>query len=423
MLIELNSRKKEITDQMNTMLQNSVDLKVMYDTVAYANLENKLTEVDSQIAAANTIQNSRSQLSVPREQVVLPANSNSPKFFAMSGSGRHTTALPTITADVAKGFWPSLKTRSAHEQFIIQNATLGEGGSAAAGGSLVPIMTDITINPLAIQECSARGLSRVVPTQRNLVLAFQAALSTAAIKPETNSTGTNAFVQGSPSFGNTTLTSFMVGGQVPVSWELLEDDVAVQAFVPFDLQRAIVVQEEANFIGTGSGNSLTGTGQPQGYLGNALLASGQSITSGAAAIGIDPIIDTLGSLNKAYYMGAKWLVNRQEFNRLLKAQIAANQYQTFVTFDPNGAARLFGYNVEFSGSMPVFAASPAVSGAWLFGDFASFAVIGDRGGSDIRVKVLDQIQAQDAVTVLLAYRRTDQRILIGNAVVQMNTNG
>lgn len=422
MLIELNARKKEIIDAQSAMLQNSVTSKVALDEVTYGNLENELKTVQSNIDRYSAIENSRSQLSVPRERIVAPT-ATATKFFAMSGSGRHRTALPNATREYVNGFYRSLRTRSEHEQFMVTNATLGEGGSSAAGGSLVPIETDITINPLAIQECSARGLSRVIPTQRNLVLAFQAALTTAAIKPETNSASTNTFVNGSPSFGNTTLGAFMVGGQVPVSWELLQDDEAVQAFVPFDLQRAIVVQEEDAFIGTGSGNSLTGTGVPQGYLGNALTASGQSITNGVAPISIDAIIDTMGSLNKQYYVGAQWLAARPEFNRLLKAQIAANQYQTFVTFDPDGTARLFGYQVEFSGSMPVFNASPATNGAWLFGNFKVFATIGDRGGSDIRVKVLDQIQALDAVTVLLAYRRTDQRIITGNAVTQLQTNG
>jgi HK97 family phage major capsid protein len=209
----------------------------------------------------------------------------------------------------------------------------------------------------------------------------------------------------------------VVGNSVYASWELLNDAKAASDFITMDLQRAIRVKEENLFI------NGTGSSQPQGYLGNGTTAAGASITAGAATLGINPIFDMVATLNRAYYGNANFLVNRQEFNRLLKAQVAANQYQTFVTFEPNGGARLLGYNVAFSAEMPVYVASPAVSGAWQFGDFASFATIGDRGDSNIRVKVLDQVAALNGQTVVLGYRRTDQRILLAEAVVQLNTNG
>jgi HK97 family phage major capsid protein len=46
----------------------------------------------------------------------------------------------------------------------------------------------------------------------------------------------------------------------------------------------------------------------------------------------------------------------------------------------------------------------------IFGDFKRGYVIGDRGGSGINVKVLDQPLATQGQIVLLAYRRTDGRI-------------
>ena len=157
-------------------------------------------------------------------------------------------------------------------------------------------------------------------------------------------------------------------------------------------------------------------------LGNATTATGASITAGAATLGVNPILDTLGSLNAAYYDNASWLVNRQEAIRLYKAQVAASQFQTYFTFDPDGSWRLLGYPMYFSAEMPVYTASPSVQGAWLFGDFNAFAVIGDRGDSNIRVKVLDQVAALNGQTVLLGYRRTDQRVILQEAVMQLNTS-
>ncbi len=414
----LNTRKKEILSAQETMLRNAVDTKTSLsaaDESAFANMTNELDAINTNLTRYAAIERGKTEVAAPRSDAVI-TDASASKFYAMGGY-RTPTAMVNATPEYVQGFWQSLRSKSDHERFLIQNASLGESGSASAGGALVPVSTDPSIPALAIEETIARSLSRVITTQMNLNLPYQAALTVAALKPESSSSGINSFASNAPGFNTTTLASYVVGDSVTASWELLQDAKAAADFITMDLARSIRVKEENLFV-TG-----TGVGQPQGYLGNATVAAGASITAGAATLGIDPIIDVMGSLNRAYYAGAQWLVNRQEFNRLLKAQVAANQYQTFVTFDPNGAARLFGYNVAFSAEMPVFAASPATEGAWLFGDFNAFAVIGDRGDSNIRIKVLDQVSALNGQTVVLGYRRTDQRVLLGQAVVQLSTNG
>lgn len=414
----LNARKKEILDAQETMLRSAAESKTQLsaaDEASFVNMSNELDSINTNIARWSAIEKGRSEVGAPRETPAITSSTAS-KYFAFGGR-TSTTALPSINDDYVKGFWASLRSKSDHERFLIQNASLGESGTSAAGGALVPIQTDPTIPNLAIEECTARSLSRGITTEMDINLPFQASLTVAALKAESNSSGTNAFGSNAPTFGTTKLSAFTVGDSVTVSWELLRDSRAANTFIPEDLARAIIAKEENLFI------SGSGTNQPQGYLGNGTTATGASITAGAATLGINPIIDAMGSLNKAYYANAKWLVNRQEFNRLLKAQIASNQFQTFVTFDPNGNARLFGYSVAFSGEMPVFVASPATTGAWMFGDFNRFATIGDRGDSNIRIKVLDQPLALNGQTMILGYRYTDQRVVIAQAVVQLNTNG
>ena len=46
----------------------------------------------------------------------------------------------------------------------------------------------------------------------------------------------------------------------------------------------------------------------------------------------------------------------------------------------------------------------------VFGDFKRGFVIGNRGGSGINVKILDQPKAKEGITSLLSYRRTDSRV-------------
>jgi HK97 family phage major capsid protein len=413
----LNKRKNEIVNQQELMLKKAFEAKAKMSDAEegqYANLQNELDEINNNLHRFENINKNRSEVNTPRENAVIANNNTNSKFWAMGGYREASTL--DVNDDYVKKFYASLKSESTFARFMFDNAVIGETGSSAAGGALVPIRTDPSIPNLQIEETTARSLSTVISTDMDINLPSQATKTLAALKAESTSAGTNAFAENDPAFATTKLTSYVIGGKVTASWELLEDVKAASQFIPADLQRAIRAKEEFYFIG-GSGSS-----QPQGYLGNGTTAVGADVTAGAATLGVNPLLDTMSTLNRAYYSKAKWLVNRQEFNRLLKKQIATSQFQNFVSFDPNGDARLFGYPVAFSTEMPVFVASPAVNGTWMFGDFSSYAVIGDRGDSNIRVKVLDQVSALNGQTVILGYRRTDQRILLAEAVVQLNTN-
>jgi HK97 family phage major capsid protein len=74
---------------------------------------------------------------------------------------------------------------------------------------------------------------------------------------------------------------------------------------------------------------------------------------------------------------------------------------------------LHGYPVTYSTAMPAIAAGATPV---LFGDFKVGYVIGDRGGSGINVKILDQPRATEGLIVLLAYRRTDGRVRRSEAI-------
>lgn len=414
----LNTRKAEILNAQELMLKKAHEAKIQLTDSENSQFDNFTKELDAinlTLKRVGDIEAGKAQVGTPNETPAI-SNSTNSKFWAMGGY-REAMALPQINDDYVKKFYSSLKDKSTFDRFMFENAVLGEGGTSAAGGALVPIRTDPSIPALQIEETTARSLSTVITTDMDINLPFQATKTLAALKAESTSSGANAFAENDPTFSTTKLASYVLGGKVTASWELLEDVKAASQFIPADLQRAIRAKEEFYFIGG------SGSGQPQGYLGNGTTAVGADVTAGAATLGINPLLDTVSTLNKAYYSNASWLVNRQEFNRLLKKQIAASQFQTFVTFDPSGAARLFGYSVAFSAEMPVFVASPAVNGTWMFGDFSSYAVIGDRGDSNIRVKVLDQVSALNGQTVILGYRRVDQRILLAEAVVQLNTNG
>jgi HK97 family phage major capsid protein len=97
---------------------------------------------------------------------------------------------------------------------------------------------------------------------------------------------------------------------------------------------------------------------------------------------------------------------------LRKAQKQANLFEPVFTRVGN-KDYLHGYPVTYSTAMPAIAAGATPA---LFGDFKTGYCIGDRGGSGINVKVLDQPRATEGLVILLAYRRTDGRVRRSEAI-------
>ena len=97
---------------------------------------------------------------------------------------------------------------------------------------------------------------------------------------------------------------------------------------------------------------------------------------------------------------------------LRKAQKQANLFEPVFT-RVGTQDYLHGYPVTYSTAMPAIAAGATPV---LFGNFKLGYVIGDRGGSGINVKILDQPAALQGQIILLAYRRTDGRVRRSEAI-------
>lgn len=390
----LNTRKSELLANQESILnvaQTAARKLTVAEEETFANATAEINSIDLTLVRMAAIEKGKKEVAQPTSDAFVPNTESRGK--------------KTLSAAYEKAFWNAISTRN------FTNAALAEGGTAADGSYLVPAQTDPSIPNLALIEASARKLSRVISTEMNIVFPYQASRAVAAAKAESTNSGTSAFATNVPTFANTTLTAFQYGDQIAVSWELMQDVKALQDFVSAELNRMIVTYEETAFVVGGS----NGATSPLGY-----LEGGQAALT--AALTINNVLTLTGDLRQAYYANAKFLAHRQTIINLYKNQIANNQFQNYITYDADGC-HLLGYPVAFSSSMPVYSASPAVSGAIIFGDFASGWVIGDRGGSGIRVKVLDQVAAQNGQTVILGYRRADQRNLLAEATQVMTING
>jgi HK97 family phage major capsid protein len=269
-------------------------------------------------------------------------------------------------------------------------------GSESSGGYAVPLVVSDQIVPLAAQEMSVRKIAQVIPTTMDIKIPTKQSFSTATAKAETSS-----FTESEPTIGQFTLSAYMAGVLQEISWELAQDVPAFQAFAVDDMLLAQAMYEENLYV------NGTGSGQAQGLVGNVGLGYGpQEPDTNGNTVSIAGILNLIGTLNEAYHPNASFLMQRQTGVILRKAQMISNLFfQAFTTI--GGQDYLFGYPVNYSAYMP--AASRGNSPV-IFGDFKRGYIIGDRGGSGINVKVLDQPLASQGLLQLLAYRRTDGRV-------------
>jgi HK97 family phage major capsid protein len=280
-------------------------------------------------------------------------------------------------------------------------ATLYETGGGSVGGYAVPSVVDDQIVPLAPQEMAVRQLSTVLGTVSDIKFPTKTAFGTAAVKAETSSFGGTQMT-----IGTFTLSAFMLGSQGDVSWELVQDVPSFQQTTLNDMLLSQQMLEEGFYV-TG-----TGTGQPQGIIGNIGAGVTEEPDSSGNMVSIAGTLDLIGKLNEAYAPNASWLMSRATSIIIRKAQVGANLFNPAWTRVGN-QDYLHGFPVAYSASMP---AATRGNTPVVFGDFKRGYLIGDRGGSGINVKVLDQPKAAQGLITLLTYRRTDGRVRLSEAL-------
>jgi HK97 family phage major capsid protein len=326
-------------------------------------------------------------------------------LLTSGGDGPRSVQGPkhVLGADYLEGFFSYVASGGKEI-----SAALYEG-AGSSGGYAVPIVVDDQIVPLAPNEMAVRQLATVIPTVSDVKIPAQLAFATAAAKSESGGSS-YSFTESDPTLEQFTLSAFMAGLSNTISWELAQDVPTFSQFCVNDMILAQQMYEENLYV------NGTGTGQAQGLIGNV----GAGITVDPDANGnlvcINGVLDLIATLKSSYHPNASFLMTRATSIILRKAQVQSNLFEPAWT-RTGKQDYLFGYPVSFSASMPTAARGAAPV---LFGDFKQGYVIGDRGGSGINVKVLDQPLAAQGQIQLLTYRRTDGRVRRSEAIQQYN---
>ena len=308
----------------------------------------------------------------------------------VEGKSQKNGVIQHLSAEYVEDFYSYIQSNG---QKI--GASLSEGTNSA-GGFAVPVTVDSLIVPLAPNEMSVRQLATVIPTSNDIKVPRKGSFGTTTAKAEAA-----AFTENDPTLEQFTLSAFMAGNMEKISWELAQDVPAFTAFCTNDGILAQQMYEENKYI------NGSGTGEPQGLIGN--VGAGPA----AAALSLSGILDLIGTLKGVYHANAAFLMQRATGIAIRKLQVGANLFEPVWT-SVNGKPYLYDYPVSFADAMPT--AGTAGHVPILFGSFKDGYVIGDRGGSGISVKVLQEAFAVNGQIALLFFRRTDGRVRRSEAI-------
>ena len=392
-LFALRAQREHALNKADALVRAAENARRELTQTEALEVESCMTAVKSLNPQIQTIESNNSILKVARSNggMLVPGGANLQRF----GGKRQTKVL---TPEYAQAFFDMISSAG-----MKMDAALYEG-SESAGGYAVPVIVDDQIVPLAAQEMAVRKLASVIPTTSDIKFPTKSTFSTAAAKAETSS-----FTESEPTISQFTLSAYMAGVLQEISWELAQDVPAFQAFAVDDMLLAQAMYEENLYV------NGTGSGQAQGLVGNVGAGCFAEPDSNGNLISTTGLLNLMGTLNAAYWPNASWLMTRESGIIIRKAQLQSNLYFPVFT-SQNGQDYIFGHPCYYSAYMPAAArgASPVI-----WGDFKRGYIIGDRGGSGINVKVLDQPLASQGLIQLLAYRRTDGRVRRSEALQQL----
>jgi HK97 family phage major capsid protein len=327
-------------------------------------------------------------------RALLAKQKRTPHLAPGNGDGLTPIVPNKFSREYFEGFYSWLSRRGPLSAAMYE-------GSSTAGGYATPIVVDDQIVPLAPQDSALRRLATVIPTKADIKTPQAVTRGAATPKSETS-----AFTVAVPSLAQFTLSAFPAGAEAQTSFELAGDAPLFNVFVLDDMATALLEYEETLFLGG------SGVGQAQGLLGNVSAPIVREPDSNGNVVSINATLDLLTTLKDTYHKNASFLMSRLTSILIRKAQVQTNLFVPVFTRVGNQDF-LHGYPCEYSSAMPAAARGNTPV---LFGDFKRGYLIGDRGGSALRMMILDQANAAQGLLTLLGYRRTDGRVRVAEAI-------
>ncbi len=271
-----------------------------------------------------------------------------------------------------------------------------EEGNDANGGYLVPEEYDRRLIDVLDEENIMRTLGTTITTSG------EHKINIAATKPAAAWIEEGAAIQFSDAtFGQKLLDAHKLHVAIKITDELLYDNAFnLENYIITQFGKALANAEEDAFL------NGDGTGKPKGLFQDAEVG----VTTSAASITADNIIELVYSLKRPYRKNASFIMNDQTIAALRKLKDNNNNYIWQPSYQAGEPDRLLGYTLHTSAFAPKQAAGAK---AIAFGDF-SYYNIGDRGVRSLQE--LKELFAGNGMVGYLMKERVDGLLVLPEAV-------
>ncbi len=363
------------------------------DTAAYEKMEQEVVDLGKEIERLERQAAIDAELNKPVSEPITNKPNNDPDGEEKKGRA---------TDRYKKTFWNAMRRKNFYD---VENAL--QVGTDSEGGYLVPDEFEHTLVEALEEENFFRSIATVIQTSSgDRKIPVVATKGTASWIDEEG-----AYPESDDSFGQVSIGAYKVATMLKVSDELLNDSVFdLEAYISKEFGRRIGAKEEEAFF-TGDGK-----GKPTGIF-NAAGGASDGVTTAAAGISFDDVMDLFYALKSPYRRKAVWVLNDTTVKALRKLKDNNGNYIWQPSVQAGQPDMILNRPYHTSAYVPEVAAGAKVMA---FGDF-SYYWIADRQGRSF--KRLNELFAANGQVGFLASQRVDGKLILSEAVKTMAIKG
>lgn len=392
MTLELREKRSKAWEAAKAFLDSkrgNDGLLSAEDTVTYEKMETDVVNLGKEIERLERQAAIDTELSRPTSTPITNQPNGNPDGEEKKGRA---------SDKYRRTFWNAMRQKNYYD---VENAL--QIGTDSEGGYLVPDEFERTLVEALVEENFFRTIATVIQTSSgDRKIPVVASKGEAAWIDEEG-----AFTESDDSFGQVSIGAYKVGTMIKVSDELLNDNAFnLEAYISKEFGRRIgSKEEEAFFIGDG-------TGKPTGIF-NASGGAADGITTAAAAIAFEDVMDLFYSVKSPYRKKAMWVLNDTTVKALRKLKDNNGNYIWQPSVQAGQPDMILNRPYHTSTFVPELAAGKKVMA---FGDF-SYYWIADRQGRSF--KRLNELFAATGQIGFLASQRVDGKLILPEAIKTM----
>ena len=363
------------------------------DTATYEKMEQEVVDLGKEIERLERQAAIDAELNKPVSEPITNKPNNNPDGEEKKGRA---------TDRYKKTFWNAMRRKNFYD---VENAL--QVGTDSEGGYLVPDEFEHTLVEALEEENFFRSIATVIQTSSgDRKIPVVATKGTASWIDEEG-----AYPESDDSFGQVSIGAYKVATMLKVSDELLNDSVFdLEAYISKEFGRRIGAKEEEAFF-TGDGK-----GKPTGIF-NAAGGASDGVTTAAANITFDDVMDLFYAVKSPYRKKAVWVLNDTTVKALRKLKDNNDNYIWQPSVQAGQPDMILNRPYHTSAYVPEVAAGAKVMA---FGDF-SYYWIADRQGRSF--KRLNELFAANGQVGFLASQRVDGKLILSEAVKTMAIKG